>query len=439
MVGSTLCVAVDGNGNVFTTTEPTGGASKWTKVPISGAGFLTGVSCPTTSFCVIVDQSGHVITSTVPTSGAWHVSEPLSGSPTLASVSCPSSSFCAATELSGGKVFTSTNPAGSASEWSATELEGASYLNAISCASDSLCVTGGNTDEYVTNEPVGGASKWTKEAIGSFGWITDVSCPSESLCVASGFFGELLTSASPTGGVAAWSGTHVTFYERGLDSVSCPTSSFCAAVDGNGDVITGSALSPVNTDPPRLSGEALAGKTLTEEHGTWTGGPILGYSYEWQRCTGGGATCLKIPGAEGQSLVLTAEDEGFQVRVLEQARNTEGTSPPSSSALTETVSSASEEPKHSGEESKKEESKAKTEEPKIGGGTTGGGTSGGSTTTGPTGTAHSAKPLTQAQKLAKAVNACKKLKKSKRKACETSAKKRYGAKPKKKPKPKKKG
>jgi hypothetical protein len=366
VAGSTLCVAIDGSGNVFTSTEPNGGASKWTKTAIPGAEYLSGISCPTTSFCAIVDESSHVITSTAPTSGVWHVSEPLPSNQSLLSVSCPSSSFCAAIEVADGKVFTSTSPAGAASTWTPTELEGASYLDSISCASATLCVTGGQSNEYATNEPTGGASKWTKEAIG---WITDASCPSESLCVDSGYFGEIFTSASPTEGVSAWSSTHVDFYERGMQSVSCPTTSFCAAVDGYGaDVITGSALGPVNTAPPKIGGEAVVGKTLTEEHGSWSGGSILGYTYEWQRCTGGVAHCFRIAGAESQTLALTSEDDGFQVRVLESARDAEGTSPPTASALTPTVAGET--------VGGTEESHEGHEEPKGAGGSGGSGGSG---------------------------------------------------------------
>ena len=362
VVGSTLCVATDGSGNVYTATEPAGGVSKWTKTPIVGAGFLEGVSCPTTSFCAVVDQSGHVITSTTPTvAGSWSVSERLSGNPILNRISCPSGAFCAATELSGANVFTSTKPTGGASEWKATELEGASFMNAIVCASATLCVAGDNTDAYATHEPTGGANKWTKEALG---WITGVSCPAESLCVASGFFGGLLVASSPTEGAGAWSSSDVDFYERGLNSVTCPTAAFCVAADGTGDVITGSALGPTNTAPPKVGGEAVVGKTVTEEHGSWAGGPILGYEYEWQRCNGP-ASCFKIPGAESQTLPIAAEDEGFSIRVLERARNAEGTSPSAASALTALVE---EETKGGGEESKKEEA------PKGGGGSGGGGT-----------------------------------------------------------------
>ena len=374
--GTTLCVAVDDFGDVFTSTEPAGGASKWTKTALSGVDFPSSISCPTSSFCAMVDQAGHVITSTSPTTGSWSVSSPLTGNPVLASISCPSGAFCAASELSGAHVFTSAHPTGGPSEWTSTELEGASYVNGIACASASLCVTGGSSEEYVTKEPFGGTTKWTKEALG---WITGVSCPSESLCVASGMFGGLSTSANPTEGAGTWSGTDVTFYENGLNSVSCPSTSFCAAADSVGDVITGQPTGPAGavptiTTPPTLSGEAIVGKTLTEEHGAWTGGPILSYSYEWQRCAGV-VSCTSIPGAEGQSLVLTTEDEGFQIRVLERARNAEGTSAPSESALTAGVSPAGGTGPGGGGTTK--------EEPKVGSGSTSGGTTG---TTG-TGTA----------------------------------------------------
>jgi hypothetical protein len=352
VVGSTLCVATDGSGNIYTATEPAGGASKWTKIPIAGAGFLEGVSCPTTAFCAVVDQSGHVITSTTPTvGGSWSVSERLSGNPILNKISCPTTAFCAVVDQS-GHVITSTKPAGGALEWKATELEGASFMNAIACASSTLCVAGDGTDAFATHEPTAGASKWTKEALG---WITGLSCPAEGLCVASEFFGHLLVASNPTEGVGAWSSSDVDFYERGLNSVSCPTTTFCVAADGTGDVITGSAVGPANTAPPKISGEAVVGKTLTEEHGSWVGGPILDYEYEWQRCNGP-ANCFKIPGAEAQTLPVTAEDEGFSIRVLERARNAEGTSAPVASELTAIVHPPE---GHGGEEHKGEEEAAR--------------------------------------------------------------------------------
>jgi hypothetical protein len=58
----TLCVAVDGAGNVLYTESPTavhqGG---WTVVPsLNPAGGITGISCRTTAECVITDQGGDI-------------------------------------------------------------------------------------------------------------------------------------------------------------------------------------------------------------------------------------------------------------------------------------------------------------------------------------------------------------------------------------------
>jgi hypothetical protein len=65
---TTLCVAVDGSGNVLYTETPTaihqGG---WTVVSsLNPAGGITGISCPTTTECVITDQGGDVQYGTAP-------------------------------------------------------------------------------------------------------------------------------------------------------------------------------------------------------------------------------------------------------------------------------------------------------------------------------------------------------------------------------------
>src|SRR5438445_10673591 len=72
---SSLCVAVDVNGNVVTSSNPTGGATAWRVTNVDGSNALTGVSCPSSVFCVAVDGSGNVATSSNPTGGAaaWTV------------------------------------------------------------------------------------------------------------------------------------------------------------------------------------------------------------------------------------------------------------------------------------------------------------------------------------------------------------------------------
>ena len=91
-----LCLAVDGSGDLVSSSDPTGGASTWTTADIDGSGLglngLTGISCPSASFCAAVDLMGNVLTTTTPgtPTARWSVAaitaNPLSG------ISCPSAS-----------------------------------------------------------------------------------------------------------------------------------------------------------------------------------------------------------------------------------------------------------------------------------------------------------------------------------------------------------
>ena len=66
---------VDGNGNVVTSSNPTGGAAAWKVTAVRR--WLGGVSCPSSGLCVAVDGSGNVLTSSNPTGGAaaWTVTQ----------------------------------------------------------------------------------------------------------------------------------------------------------------------------------------------------------------------------------------------------------------------------------------------------------------------------------------------------------------------------
>jgi hypothetical protein len=55
-----FCVAVDGVGNVLTSTQPTGGAAAWSAVNVDTSSGLTAVSCASPSLCVAVDNAGDV-------------------------------------------------------------------------------------------------------------------------------------------------------------------------------------------------------------------------------------------------------------------------------------------------------------------------------------------------------------------------------------------
>jgi hypothetical protein len=211
-----LCVAVDIDQNVVTSTDPTGGAGTWTSAKVDhavgpecgkyepGDGCILGfddIACPTVSLCVAIDGEDNVVTSTDPTGGAsaWNVGNPDPDDEEdvfgLNGVSCPSASFCM-TVGEGGVVLSSREPADGASSWSSSE---AADLGWASCPFVTFCV-GGTYDQnpvgVVSDDPTGGAAAW-RTVIDRQGGINAAACPTRSFCVAVDSEGGVLTG-SPT-------------------------------------------------------------------------------------------------------------------------------------------------------------------------------------------------------------------------------------------------
>lgn len=267
-----LCVAV-GATDVLTATDPSAGASAWTKTTPGQGNFFYAVSCPSVSLCVVggggasIHGGPTILTSTDPNGGAssWSSAPVASGNEIVDAVSCPSVSLCVAT-TNVGDVFTSTNPAGGANTWKKTTVDKGAYLDQVSCPSVSLCVASdskvaGNSNVaskiLTTTNPTGGASAWTKATIDQGNTLNAVSCASVSLCVAGDSNGNILTATDPTGGASAWTKARVVRpgpNGNSLTSVSCPSVSLCVASDGNGNIFT-------STDP-------TGGAT------TWTGAAV---------------------------------------------------------------------------------------------------------------------------------------------------------------------
>jgi hypothetical protein len=139
---------VDANGNVLTSSNPTGGAAAWTTIlvdnpspDISTRGGLDDVSCASIGLCVVVDVNGNVVTSTNPLGGAGWTLANVDGRNELRGVSCPSVSLCVAVDADGnGNAVTSTNPTGGASAWTVAHVDGSNVLNGVSCPTSTLCV-----------------------------------------------------------------------------------------------------------------------------------------------------------------------------------------------------------------------------------------------------------------------------------------------------------
>ncbi|MGH2878741.1 MAG: hypothetical protein ACRDK4_03920 [Solirubrobacteraceae bacterium] len=117
-----LCVAGGYNGNIATSTNPTGGTLAWSTQHVDEGFTLFGVSCPSSSLCVAVDDQGNAITSTEPATGGWSVNKIDQGIQTKA-VSCATDALCVASDES-GNVLIGTGEPGSGKEGGGPGKEG---------------------------------------------------------------------------------------------------------------------------------------------------------------------------------------------------------------------------------------------------------------------------------------------------------------------------
>lgn len=277
---SALCVAIELDGNVLTSTDPTGGAAAWTATHVDATNLnddsnvLEDISCPSTSLCVAIDSSGNVLTSTDPTGGttAWTVTN-VAAKDSLGRVSCASITFCAITSGTSA-ILTSTDPTGGAAEWQTATIAGAEGLTAVACPAISLCVVADEHGNVLTStDPTSGASTWSApveiagRANGVPEPINGLSCPTTSFCAAVDGYdyddyegysrGDVITSSDPAGGAGAWTApADIAF---GLFRVACPSSSFCLTTDLNGIGYTATS--------PEAGASAWASSSIDSSHG----------------------------------------------------------------------------------------------------------------------------------------------------------------------------
>jgi hypothetical protein len=241
---ASLCVAVDDVGDVLTSDNPAGGAAAWATAPIDPGRGLTSVACPSVDLCVAVDTAGNVLTSPDPAGGAsaWSIA-PVDLGHAMSSVSCPAVTLCVAVDTN-RDLAESTDPAGGAAAWTVAPLSRAvartspTSTVSVSCPSTALCVAiDGIGDTWSSTEPTGGATTWTPSQVGRFNQMLALACPNASLCVAGDDAGNIVSSTNPTGGPSAWSMSPV---EPGhsIASIACASPSLCIAADYRGDLLT---------------------------------------------------------------------------------------------------------------------------------------------------------------------------------------------------------
>ncbi len=112
-------------------------------------------------------------------------------------------------------------------------------------------------------------------------------------------------------------------------------------------VVTAATSKPSPASPPSIGGTPQQGKTLTADHGGWTGTSPISYAYQWERCNAQGGSCRDISGQTGSTYGLTSSDVGHTFRVRVTAKNSAG-STENTSAPTAVVTAAAPPPAPTG-------------------------------------------------------------------------------------------
>jgi hypothetical protein len=371
---TSFCVAVGQSAKSYAAVSPTGGASAWASA--STVNNPTAVSCPTTSFCMVGEAGNIYVSSSIAGNViTWSQNNTLSaGNGSFNGADCTSATFCAhtfpgaaiassatpgsswaTTSSLGGTSFddlacapTTTTTSGlclavgtsgtvaydtdlAASIPTAVTIDGANTIETATCPSTSLCMVGDNAGNVlVSTSPTGTSAGWAATDIDGAKTIEALDCiPSTTICVAVDSTGDYLYSINDG---ATWSGainidsTHI------LEAVSCISASFCEAVDNDGNVI--------NFGFPTVSGGAVSGQALTVSNGTFSGGAIASYSYQWYRGTSSSCSSsgTAISGATSSSYTTQAADVGDELCAVVTANNATASISETSAPTTAAVS-----------------------------------------------------------------------------------------------------
>lgn len=311
-----------------------GPALAWSApVSLETAPFATGialasVACPSATLCVAGDGQSDIFTSTDPGDPAPKWQQAVIGSKAasqqtqIQKILCPVVSFCLAvgTKQAGFTALTSTDPAGGASAWVPSPK--VHPFEAISCASAHLCAASGKGQITVSTNPAAGTSAvWNATAVDGTANITGIACPTTSFCAAVDDAGNVLTSADPVGGASTWRITNVNV-SIGFESLTCPSTAFCAASDSLGRLVYSTdpadgtsatwhrTTTPVDADC--LSASFCVGIGLDNPVVFTTNNPVGGSS-AWQSSDIDGTSAVNAVSCVSPALCVAVDSSGNTV------------------------------------------------------------------------------------------------------------------------------
>jgi hypothetical protein len=282
-----LCVAIDRQGNVLSTSDPTVLHPSWAIVAKDEGKSLDAVSCVQGGPCVAVDDRGDALVDGGSSISAWSSPTPIDGGSPLTGVSCASASMCVAVDEEGEVLTGSGSGTGG---WSAASVDAGHHLTGVSCSSQGLCVAVDDAGNVLSSaNPAGGSGTWHSQRI-SAAQLIGASCSTSASCLAVDSAGNALASSDPSAVSATWSETPID--SEALTAVSCASSGLCVAIDGGGQTFAGDDV----TAPIPAWGASSAGATGIAGISCLPGGFCLtvdsGGSFVAARVPAPGATTL---------------------------------------------------------------------------------------------------------------------------------------------------
>jgi hypothetical protein len=304
---STLCFATDNHGDVYSSTAPATSAA-WTPEAIDGTTQLNGIACPSTTLCVAVDQAGAVLTSTTPGNASSWTKNTVDGSYHITAVSCPTTSLCVATDSDGNALLPS---APTSSSWPLIQLTGDVSLLALSCDSSAACVLAASDGTvYTTADITGSEVTWSWTDIDGGNQLTAVSCTAVGACVVGDNMGAVLESDDAQSGTPAW-GTTAIDSGHALDGISCLSAGLCVAADNHGDTLSATLAAPVvATGAGTASSQTTATLAATVNPNDATLADCH-FDFGATAAYGSSVPCTVVPAATGGAQSVTAQVSGL--------------------------------------------------------------------------------------------------------------------------------
>src|ERR1700693_831410 len=224
-------------------------SGQWHVESAGQLGQIEAETCATEEFCIVVDRAGYVVSRDGRLT--WQRGS-FTSSTTLFSagdVSCPSPTTCLVVGTAGGSVQPSIAVStDGANSWHLQQFESpGSSLNAISCASKSLCMTAGsavNTQRktliYITRD---GGSNWQSVPLDQNIEVHGIACWTQEVCSAVAY--AIINGSTALVALlkTADAGTHwmskTVSTPAGIGSLSCVSTGRCMSVGlSTNDILT---------------------------------------------------------------------------------------------------------------------------------------------------------------------------------------------------------